>query len=158
MSKVYPQKNNKNISLTDRHQRLIRNSCQHWRHVMLTSRITEGENRHFKINTDHHNGDLIYVFFFFNCLDKHDYIWNLTQGELSIINASFIFFHPWWPDSRGYMILMPSDLISRQALELLRPSSVPSTISTDLPNPMMVPQARIFSLLFFFFFIFRQLS
>jgi len=24
---------------------------------MLTSRITEGENRHFKTNTDHHNGD-----------------------------------------------------------------------------------------------------
>jgi len=56
-----------------------------------------------------------------------------------------------WPGSRGYMILMPSDLISRQALELLRPSSVPSTNSTDLPNPMMVPQARIFSLFFFFF-------
>jgi len=117
---------------------------------MLTSRITEGENRHFKTNTDHHNGDLIYVFFFFNYLDKHDYIWNLTQGELSIINASFIFFHPLWPDSHGYMILMPSDLISRQALELLRPSSVPSTNSTDLPNPMMVPQARIFSFFFFF--------
>jgi len=31
---------------------------------MLTSRITEGENRHFKTNTDHHNGDinLAYVF------------------------------------------------------------------------------------------------
>jgi len=25
---------------------------------MLTSRITEGENRHYKTNTDHHNGDL----------------------------------------------------------------------------------------------------
>jgi len=24
---------------------------------MLTSRITEGENRNFKTNTDHHNGD-----------------------------------------------------------------------------------------------------
>jgi len=33
---------------------------------MLTSRITEGENRHFKTNTDHHNGDLN-VWFFFGC-------------------------------------------------------------------------------------------
>jgi len=30
---------------------------------MLTSRITEGENRHFKTNTDHHNGDLNLWFF-----------------------------------------------------------------------------------------------
>jgi len=30
---------------------------------MLTSRITEGENRHFKTNTDHHNGDFNLCFF-----------------------------------------------------------------------------------------------
>jgi len=35
---------------------------------MLTSRITEGENRHFKTNTDHHNGDLNLLFFFFKWL------------------------------------------------------------------------------------------
>jgi len=29
---------------------------------MLTSRITEGENRHVKTNTDHHNGDLNVLF------------------------------------------------------------------------------------------------
>jgi len=55
MSKVYTQKKiNKNISLTDRRQRLIKNylflHCQHWRHLMLTSKITEGETRHFKTN------------------------------------------------------------------------------------------------------------
>jgi len=30
---------------------------------MLTSRITEGENRDFKTNTDHHNGDFNLCFF-----------------------------------------------------------------------------------------------
>jgi len=30
---------------------------------MLKSRITEGENLHFKTNTDHHNGDLNVCFF-----------------------------------------------------------------------------------------------
>jgi len=35
---------------------------------MLTSRITEGENRHFKTNTDHHNGDL--NLYFFGCYCK----------------------------------------------------------------------------------------
>jgi len=55
MSKVYTKKLNKNISITDRRQRLSKNSLfyiakQHWRHLMLTSRITEGENRHFKTN------------------------------------------------------------------------------------------------------------
>jgi len=32
---------------------------------MLTSRITEGENRHFKTNTDQHNGDLNVLFCLF---------------------------------------------------------------------------------------------
>jgi len=44
---------------------------------MLTSRITEGENRHFKSNTDHHNGDL-------NILSKKSFThfkW-LTLNEL----------------------------------------------------------------------------
>jgi len=35
---------------------------------MLTSRITEGENRNFKTNTDHHNGD--YNLCFFGCCCK----------------------------------------------------------------------------------------
>jgi len=45
MSKVNTKKINKNIWITDR--------------------ITEGENRNFKTNTDHHNGDLNVNFFTF---------------------------------------------------------------------------------------------
>jgi len=45
MSKVYTQKIKQNIWITDRRQRLIKNSL-----IKLTSRITEGEIRNFKIN------------------------------------------------------------------------------------------------------------
>jgi len=50
MSKVYTKEINKNISLTDRRQILIKNSlfCIANIEDMLTSRITEGQKRHFK--------------------------------------------------------------------------------------------------------------
>jgi len=69
MSKVYTQKFNKNIWITDGVKDelfyiIFILYCQHWRHLMLTSRITEGEKRNFKTNTDNHNGDLHIVFFY----------------------------------------------------------------------------------------------
>jgi len=68
MSNVYTKKLNKNISLTDRRQKLIKNSLFYIANIENTaSRITEGENRHFKTNTDHHNGDFNLWFFFFGC-------------------------------------------------------------------------------------------
>jgi len=52
---------------------------------MLTSRITEGENRHFKTNTDLHNGDLnLCCFFFVFCfflVVRHGYSGNLLENN-----------------------------------------------------------------------------
>jgi len=42
---------------------------------MLTSKITEGENRNFKTNTDHHNGDLNEHFTHFKWLTFKELIW-----------------------------------------------------------------------------------
>jgi len=51
---------------------------------MLTSRITEGGNRHFKTNTDHHNGDLKLRFFvFFLVVVSFAHFKWLTFKELS---------------------------------------------------------------------------
>jgi len=48
---------------------------------MLTSRITEGENRHFKTNTDHHNGDFSLCFLVVVVVSFTHFKW-LTFEEL----------------------------------------------------------------------------
>jgi len=48
---------------------------------MLTSRITEGETRNFKTNTDHHNGDLNLCFFLVAVVSFTHFKW-LTSKEL----------------------------------------------------------------------------
>jgi len=58
MSKVCTKKCNKNIRQTSKiNWEFFILYCQHWTHLMLTSRITEGENFKTNLNTDHHNGD-----------------------------------------------------------------------------------------------------
>jgi len=53
--------------------------------MMLTSRITEGENRHFKTNlktnTDHHNGDINLFIFLVVVVSFTNFKW-LTFKEL----------------------------------------------------------------------------
>jgi len=57
MSKVYTKKINKNILITGRRQRLIKN-C-----LFYIANIEESQKEKPKTNTDHHNGDLNVCFF-----------------------------------------------------------------------------------------------